>query len=236
MGRITKRIALDDYEDRLIEKEEAAKKLLKPLTAHQAQFIEYIKNYDITFGVGPAGTGKTFIAVGCALQALASLKCRRIILVRPIVEADEHLGFLPGTINEKVDPYFRPIFDSLHDLVGSEKTQMMITGREIEIAPLAYMRGRTLNDAFILLDEAQNTTREQMKMFLTRLGHNSKMIVTGDITQNDLPRGKMSGLTDALRIMKDISTIKVLEFDKHDVVRNPLVKEIVEAYELATQS
>lgn len=231
MGRVSRRIAVDDYEEDLREKEEAIKNTFKPLNASQASFIEYIKHADISFGIGPAGTGKTFVAVACALQYLALNKYRRLILVRPIVEADEHLGFLPGTINEKVDPYFRPIFDALHDLVGTEKTQLMITSKQVEIAPLAYMRGRTLNDSIIILDEAQNTTVSQMKMFLTRLGRNSKVIVTGDVSQNDLPKGKLSGLTDAMNRLDGISEIKISKFKKEDVVRHPLVKLIVEAYE-----
>jgi phosphate starvation-inducible PhoH-like protein len=234
MGRISKRIAVDEYEEELLEREEAAKALFKPLNAHQKDFMSDIDHHDVSFGIGPAGTGKTHVAIASAIQHLRTGKIKRIVLTRPIVEAGESLGFLPGTIEEKVNPYFRPIFDILTDLVGTINLQMMINNREIELAPLAYMRGRTLNHSFVVLDEAQNTSPEQMKMFLTRIGYKSKMVITGDGSQNDLPKGKMSGLAHALKVLDNIRSISILEFDKNDVVRSQLAKEIVEAYELDT--
>lgn len=204
---------------------------IKPLNQHQKEYLQKISRYDINFGIGPAGTGKTYLAVACAVSALEKMQVKRILLVRPVVEAGEHLGFLPGTLNEKVDPYFRPIYDALYDMLGFERVAKYIEKQIIEVAPLAYMRGRTLNDAFIILDEAQNTTREQMKMFLTRIGFGAKTVITGDITQTDLPAGKKSGLQHALVVLKDITHISQTHFDARDVVRHPLVQAIIEAYE-----
>jgi phosphate starvation-inducible protein PhoH and related proteins len=204
---------------------------VKPLSAHQREYMQRILQYDISFGIGPAGTGKTYLAVACAVAALEKMQVKRILLVRPVIEAGEHLGFLPGTMAEKVDPYFRPIYDALYDMMGFEKVAKYIEKQIIEVAPLAYMRGRTLNDAFIILDEAQNTTREQMKMFLTRIGFGSKAVITGDITQTDLPPNKKSGLQHALNVLDGISHISRTIFDARDVVRHPLVQAIIEAYE-----
>ncbi len=229
MGRISRRIAAEEYEEE--EKEERTKAVFKPLNSNQNIFMKNIESHDISFGIGPAGTGKTHVAIAAALQCLRNGTIKRIILVRPIVEAGESLGFLPGTVDDKVGPYFRPIFDILTDLIGTTNMQTMLSSREIELAPLAYMRGRTLNHAFVLLDEAQNTKKEQMKMFLTRLGYKSKMVITGDLSQNDLPKGQMSGLADSLRILGNIEDISFTEFCKGDVVRHKLVKEIVDAYE-----
>jgi phosphate starvation-inducible protein PhoH and related proteins len=204
---------------------------VKPLSTHQRDYLQRILQYDINFGIGPAGTGKTYLAVACAVAALEKMQVKRILLVRPVIEAGEHLGFLPGTMVEKVDPYFRPIYDALYDMMGFEKVAKLIEKQIIEIAPLAYMRGRTLNDAFIILDEAQNTTREQMKMFLTRIGFGSKAVITGDITQTDLPPNKKSGLQHALTVLENIPHISHTRFDARDVVRHPLVQAIIEAYE-----
>ncbi len=204
---------------------------IKPLNRHQKEYIQKILQHDINFGVGPAGTGKTYLAVACAVSLLEKMQIKRILLTRPVVEAGEHLGFLPGDLTEKVDPYFRPLYDALYDMLGFEKVRKYIEKQIIEVAPLAYMRGRTLNDAFIILDEAQNTTREQMKMFLTRVGFSSKVVITGDITQTDLPRGKASGLIHALKVLKNIPQISRTLFDAKDVVRHPLVQKIIEAYE-----
>jgi phosphate starvation-inducible PhoH-like protein len=204
---------------------------VKPLGNHQREYLQRILQYDINFGIGPAGTGKTYLAVACAVAALEKMQVKRILLVRPVIEAGEHLGFLPGTMVEKVDPYFRPIYDALYDMMGFEKVAKYIEKQIIEIAPLAYMRGRTLNDAFIILDEAQNTTREQMKMFLTRIGFGSKAVITGDITQTDLPPNKKSGLQHALTVLGNIPHISRTHFDARDVVRHPLVQAIIEAYE-----
>lgn len=205
--------------------------LIKPLNPHQQKYISNILQYDINFGIGPAGTGKTYLAVACAVNALERMQFKRIILTRPVIEAGEHLGFLPGTLVEKVDPYFRPIYDALYELLGVEKALKLIEKQIIEVAPLAYMRGRTLNDAFIILDEAQNTTREQMKMFLTRTGFGSKAVITGDITQTDLPSGKKSGLEHALKLLQTISHISFTTFERKDIVRHSLVQAIIEAYE-----
>ncbi|WP_432786758.1 PhoH-like protein [Oligella sp. MSHR50489EDL] len=204
---------------------------LRPRTPRQHQYLEQILNNDITFGVGPAGTGKTWLAVACAIDAIERDNVQRIILTRPAVEAGERLGFLPGDLAQKVDPYLRPLYDALYDLLGYEKVQKYFEKQMIEIAPLAYMRGRTLNHAFVILDEAQNTTIEQMKMFLTRLGFGSKAVITGDPSQVDLPKGQFSGLTHALNILKDVDTIKSTFFSSKDVVRHPLVARIIEAYE-----
>ena len=197
----------------------------------QQQYLEQIKTSDLTIGVGPAGTGKTYLAVACAVEALESDLVDRLILVRPAVEAGERLGFLPGDLAQKIDPYLRPMYDALFEMMGQQKVAKCIERNIIEIAPLAYMRGRTLNDSFIILDEAQNTTIAQMKMFLTRIGFGSKAVITGDITQVDLPRDKTSGLRHALKILSDIEEVAKTHFHKDDIVRHPLVKKIVHAYE-----
>ncbi|OFZ97025.1 MAG: phosphate starvation-inducible protein PhoH [Betaproteobacteria bacterium RIFCSPLOWO2_02_67_12] len=200
-------------------------------TPHQVQYIENILAHDITIGIGPAGTGKTYLAVACAVDALERDKVKRIVLVRPAVEAGERLGFLPGDLAQKVDPYLRPLYDALYDLMGFDKTAKLLERGTIELAPLAYMRGRTLNHAFIILDEAQNTTPEQMKMFLTRIGFGAKAVVTGDVTQIDLARGQKSGLIEARRILSEVRGIAFTEFSAVDVVRHPLVARIIDAYE-----
>ncbi len=204
---------------------------IRPKTANQKRYVDAIEGHTITFGIGPAGTGKTYLAMAKAVQALQSKKVNRIILTRPAVEAGEHLGFLPGTLSEKIDPYLRPLFDALHDMIDIETVPRLIQSGIIEVAPLAYMRGRTLNDAFIILDEAQNTTPEQMKMFLTRLGFGSKMVVTGDVTQIDLPNGQHSGLRVVRDILEEIDDIAFLELTAEDVVRHRLIGDIVKAYE-----
>ena len=200
-------------------------------TPHQVEYIESILAHDITIGIGPAGTGKTYLAVACAVDALERDRVKRIVLVRPAVEAGERLGFLPGDLAQKVDPYLRPLYDALYDLMGFEKTGKLLERGTIELAPLAYMRGRTLNHAFIILDEAQNTTPEQMKMFLTRIGFGAKAVVTGDITQIDLARGQKSGLIEARRVLSEVRGIAFTEFSAVDVVRHPLVARIIDAYE-----
>lgn len=205
-------------------------KPVKPKTLGQKKYVESIKNNTVVFGVGPAGTGKTYLAVAMAVTAFRSKEVNRIILTRPAVEAGEKLGFLPGDLQQKVDPYLRPLYDALFDMLGAENFQRYQERGNIEVAPLAYMRGRTLDDSFIILDEAQNTTREQMKMFLTRLGFNSKMVVTGDITQIDLPDGKKSGLVEATKILKNIEGIDTIRFSEKDVVRHRLVQDIIKAY------
>ena len=204
-------------------------------TPHQVQYIENILASDITFGIGPAGTGKTYLAVACAVDSLERDKVKRIVLVRPAVEAGERLGFLPGDLAQKVDPYLRPLYDALYDLLGFDKTGKLLERGTIELAPLAYMRGRTLNHAFIILDEAQNTTPEQMKMFLTRIGFGAKAVVTGDVTQIDLARGQKSGLIEARRILSGVRGIAFTEFGAQDVVRHPLVARIIDAYEKESQ-
>ena len=209
---------------------------LRGRTPHQNQYLKAIVEHDITFGIGPAGTGKTYLAVACAVDALERDAVKRIVLTRPAVEAGERLGFLPGDLAQKVDPYLRPLYDALYDLLGFDRTQKMFEKQAIEIAPLAYMRGRTLNHAFIILDEAQNTTPEQMKMFLTRIGFGSKAVVTGDTTQVDLQRGQKSGLIDACQILHDVRGIAFTQFSSADVVRHPLVGRIVDAYEAANVS
>jgi phosphate starvation-inducible PhoH-like protein len=206
---------------------------LRGRTPHQSQYLKSILEHDVTFGIGPAGTGKTYLAVACAVDALERDAVRRIVLTRPAVEAGERLGFLPGDLAQKVDPYLRPLYDALYDLLGFDRTQKMFEKQAIEIAPLAYMRGRTLNHAFIILDEAQNTTPEQMKMFLTRIGFGSKAVVTGDITQIDLQRGQKSGLVDALKVLDSVRGIAFTRFTSADVVRHPLVARIVDAYDAA---
>ncbi len=200
-------------------------------TPRQVEYMKHILGHDITFGIGPAGTGKTYLAVACAVDALERDAVKRIVLVRPAVEAGERLGFLPGDLAEKVNPYLRPLYDALYDLMGFDKVGRMFERGAIEIAPLAYMRGRTLNHSFIILDEAQNTTPEQMKMFLTRIGFGSKAVVTGDVTQIDLPRGNKSGLIEARRILAEVRGLAFTQFLAEDVVRHPLVQRIVNAYE-----
>lgn len=204
---------------------------LFPKTIGQKRYIESINNNDIVFGTGPAGTGKTYLAIALACQAFRNKQFERIILTRPAVEAGESLGFLPGDLKEKVDPYLRPVYDALFEIIGGEQYQKYIEKGLIEIAPLAYMRGRTLDKSFIILDEAQNTTPEQMKMFLTRLGYSSKMVITGDLTQTDLPRGKMSGLKNAIELLRHTKGIGIKELQKVDIVRHPLVRKVIEVYE-----
>ncbi|API75800.1 MULTISPECIES: PhoH family protein [Ralstonia solanacearum species complex] len=200
-------------------------------TPAQREYLRSILSHDLSFGIGPAGTGKTYLAVACAVDALERDAVKRIVLTRPAVEAGERLGFLPGDLAQKVDPYLRPLYDALYDLLGFDKTQKMFERQMIEIAPLAYMRGRTLNHAFIILDEAQNTTPEQMKMFLTRIGFGSKAVITGDTTQIDLPRGQKSGLIEAQHVLRDVRGVSMTRFSSVDVVRHPLVARIVEAYD-----
>jgi phosphate starvation-inducible PhoH-like protein len=204
---------------------------IRPKTANQKRYVEAIEDHTITFGIGPAGTGKTYLAMAKAVAALQSKKVNRIVLTRPAVEAGENLGFLPGTLREKIDPYLRPLFDALHDMIDIDSIPRLMQSGIIEVAPLAYMRGRTLNDAFVILDEAQNTTPEQMKMFLTRLGFGSKMVITGDVTQVDLPNAQKSGLKVVREILKDIDDIAFLELTAEDVVRHRLIGDIVKAYE-----
>ncbi len=209
---------------------------LKARTPNQSVYLDNIANHDITFGIGPAGTGKTYLAVACAVDALERSGVQRIVLTRPAVEAGEKLGFLPGDLTQKVDPYLRPLYDALYDLMGFERVTKAFERNALEIAPLAFMRGRTLNNAFVILDEAQNTTPEQMKMFLTRIGFGSKCVVTGDISQIDLPKGQMSGLVEAERILKRVKGIAHTRFTSADVVRHPLVARIVDAYDAARKS
>ena len=204
---------------------------IRPKTANQKRYVDAIDDHTITFGIGPAGTGKTYLAMAMAVAALQAKKVNKIVLTRPAVEAGESLGFLPGTLSEKIDPYLRPLFDALHDMIDIDSIPRLMQSGIIEVAPLAYMRGRTLNDAFIILDEAQNTTPEQMKMFLTRLGFGSKMVVTGDVTQIDLPNGQNSGLKIVRDILKDIDDIAFLELTAEDVVRHRLIGDIVKAYD-----
>ena len=207
---------------------------LRGRTPHQIQYLHAVLNHDISFGIGPAGTGKTYLAVACAVDALERDAVKRIILTRPAVEAGERLGFLPGDLAQKVDPYLRPLYDALYDLLGFDRTQKLFEKQVIEIAPLAYMRGRTLNHAFVILDEAQNTTVEQMKMFLTRIGFGSKAVVTGDVTQVDLHKTQRSGLVDAMHVLKDVRGIAFTQFSSADVVRHPLVARIIDAYDKDT--
>jgi phosphate starvation-inducible protein PhoH and related proteins len=204
---------------------------VQPRSINQRKYVEAIEKNDMVFGVGPAGTGKTYLAVAMAVAAMNAKKVSRIILVRPAVEAGERLGFLPGSLQEKVDPYLRPLYDALYDLLEPERVDKMLEKNVIEVAPLAFMRGRTLNDAFIIMDEAQNTTIEQMKMFLTRLGNNSKAVITGDITQIDLPNPRKSGLVDAINVLDGVEGIQFCHFADSDVVRHALVQRIVRAYE-----
>lgn len=206
-------------------------KPIKPKTLGQKKYIEAIRNNTIVFGIGPAGTGKTYLAVAMAVKAFRAKEVNRIILTRPAVEAGEKLGFLPGDLQQKIDPYLRPLYDALFDMLGAESFEKYQSRGDIEVAPLAYMRGRTLDDSFIILDEAQNTTPEQMKMFLTRLGFNSKIVVTGDVTQIDLPDGKRSGLVQAAKILKNVPDIEISRFSDKDVVRHRLVQDIIKAYD-----
>ncbi len=209
------------------------KKIITPKTINQKGYIDCIRQYDIVFGIGPAGTGKTYLAMAMAVSALVKKEIRRVVLARPAVEAGEHLGFLPGDLYEKVNPYLRPLHDALHDMMDFHDSSRLIQQGVVEVAPLAFMRGRTLNDSFVILDEAQNATSEQMKMFLTRLGFSSKAVITGDVTQTDLPGGKRSGLIEAREILSEIKGIRFIHFTRDDVVRHPLVQEIIDAYEWA---
>ncbi len=207
------------------------KRTVQPRSLNQSKYVDAIEQYDMVFGVGPAGTGKTYLAVAMAVAAMNAKKVSRIVLVRPAVEAGERLGFLPGSLQEKVDPYLRPLYDALYDLCEPEKVDKMLEKNIIEVAPLAFMRGRTLNDAFIIMDEAQNTTTEQMKMFLTRMGNNSKAVITGDITQIDLPNPKKSGLVEAINLLEGVEGIRFCHFEDVDIVRHTLVQRIIRAYE-----
>ena len=210
---------------------QAGKRNVAPKTLNQKLYIEAIEKHDMVFGIGPAGTGKTYLAVSMAVRALLEKKISRIVLTRPAVEAGERLGFLPGTLQEKIDPYLKPLYDALYDMLDVERVDRNVERGVIEIAPIAFMRGRTLNDSFVILDEAQNTTTEQMKMFLTRIGYGSKVVITGDITQIDLPIGKMSGLIEARNVISGVEGISFIYFNERDVVRHPLVQRIVRAYE-----
>jgi phosphate starvation-inducible PhoH-like protein len=207
------------------------KKTLAPKTINQRRYVEAIERHDLVFGVGPAGTGKTYLAVAMGVSALLNKRVSRIVLTRPAVEAGERLGFLPGNLQEKVDPYLRPLYDALYDMLDADKVEKLLERSVIEVAPIAFMRGRTLSDSFIILDEAQNSTAEQMKMVLTRQGFNSKMVVTGDLTQIDLPSGKRCGLVDAVEVLRGVEGISFVYFDDRDVVRHSLVQRIVKAYE-----
>lgn len=218
-----------DKGDQLVIK--TRKAFIKPKGKNQQGYVKQIRKHDINFGIGPAGTGKTYLAVACAVEALEADRVERIMLVRPAVEAGEKLGFLPGDLSQKIDPYLRPLYDALYEMLGFELVDKLIEKNVIEIAPLAFMRGRTLNNAFIILDESQNTTREQMKMFLTRIGFGSTAVITGDTTQVDLPRGTTSGLAQAMHVLRDVNGISMTLFNSADVVRHPLVQRIVEAYD-----
>jgi phosphate starvation-inducible PhoH-like protein len=227
LTELSKNVSLKDQGPQLLTRRQD----LHGRTPHQVQYIENILVHDLTLGIGPAGTGKTYLAVACAVDALERDKVKRIVLVRPAVEAGERLGFLPGDLAQKVDPYLRPLYDALYDLMGFEKTGKLLERGTIELAPLAYMRGRTLNHSFIILDEAQNTTPEQMKMFLTRIGFGAKAVVNGDVTQIDLGRGQKSGLIEARRILEGVRGIAFTQFGAQDVVRHPLVARIIDAYD-----
>ncbi|MBN2060988.1 MAG: PhoH family protein [Deltaproteobacteria bacterium] len=209
----------------------SSKKIITPKTINQKEYLDGIRRFDIVFAIGPAGTGKTYLAMAMAIACLVKKEINRVVLARPAVEAGEHLGFLPGDLAEKVDPYLRPLYDALHDMMDFENASRLMHKGIIEVAPLAFMRGRTLNDSFVILDEAQNATTEQMKMFLTRLGFSSKAVITGDITQTDLPEGKTSGLIEARGLLQGINGIKFVNFTRDDVIRHPLVQEIIDAYE-----
>ncbi len=232
-GDLSTHAALDEAEDGslLLHTRRAD---LRARTPNQSLYLENIAQHDITFGIGPAGTGKTYLAVACAVDALERAAVQRIVLTRPAVEAGERLGFLPGDLSQKVDPYLRPLYDALYELMGYDRVVKAFERNQIEIAPLAFMRGRTLNHAFVILDEAQNTTPEQMKMFLTRIGFGAKAVVTGDVSQIDLPRGQVSGLIDAERVLKRVKGIAQTRFTSADVVRHPLVARIVDAYDTAS--
>ena len=231
------RLALQQSSVTLTDKEEpesalrTPKRIVRPRGPRQLEYVRRILTHDINFGIGPAGTGKTYLAVACAVDALESSRVERIVLVRPVVEAGERLGFLPGALEQKIDPYLRPLYDALHEMLGFEKVQRLLERNIIEIAPLAYMRGRTLNESFIILDEAQNTTAEQMKMFLTRIGFGTTAVITGDVTQIDLRRTQLSGLKQASEILRGVDGVAFTEFTPQDVVRHALVQKIVEAYE-----
>ena len=207
------------------------KRMVQPRSLNQRMYLEAIDQSDMVFGIGPAGTGKTYLAVAMAVSALQAKKVSRIVLVRPAVEAGERLGFLPGSLQEKVDPYLRPLYDALYDLLEPERVDKMLEKNVIEVAPLAFMRGRTLNDAFVIMDEAQNTTSEQMKMFLTRLGNNSRAVITGDVTQIDLPNPRKSGLIEAMTVLDGVDGIRFIHFESGDVVRHPLVQRVIQAYD-----
>jgi len=207
------------------------KKIITPKTINQKKYIDSIKKFDIVFGIGPAGTGKTYLAMAMAISSLVKKEVNRVVLARPAVEAGEHLGFLPGDLYEKVNPYLRPLYDALHDMMPFENASRLLEQGVIEVAPLAFMRGRTLNDSFVILDEAQNATPEQMKMFLTRLGFSSKAVITGDVTQTDLPKGKISGLIEAKEILEEVKGIRFVYFSREDVIRHRLVQKIIDAYE-----
>src|SRR5213593_4641956 len=210
------------------------RRTVQPKSVNQRRYLEAIEKHDMVFGIGPAGTGKTYLAVAMAISALLSKRVNRIILARPAVEAGERLGFLPGTLQEKIDPYLKPLYDALYEMLDVERVDRNLERGIIEIAPIAFMRGRTLNDSFVILDEAQNTTQEQMKMFLTRIGYNSKAVITGDITQIDLPVGKLSGLIEARNVISSVEGVSFIHFNERDVVRHPLVQRIVRAYEAYT--
>ncbi len=221
----------ENYQERQELHIRTKKVLIKPRGPNQQGYVEKIRTRDINFGIGPAGTGKTYLAVACAVEALEQEEVRRILLVRPAVEAGEKLGFLPGDLSQKIDPYLRPLYDALYEMLGFERVTRLIERNVIEVAPLAYMRGRTLNNAFVILDESQNTTKEQMKMFLTRIGFGSTAVITGDITQIDLPRGTLSGLRHAMQVLDGVKGIGFTQFSSKDVVRHPLVQRIVQAYD-----
>ncbi len=226
-------VTLKSMADSGKQRSAGVKRMVQPRSINQRKYVEAIEAHDMTFGVGPAGTGKTYLAVAMAVAAMNAKKVSRIVLVRPAVEAGEKLGFLPGSLQEKVDPYLRPLYDALYDLLDPERVDKMLEKNVIEVAPLAFMRGRTLNDAFIIMDEAQNTTTEQMKMFLTRMGNNSKAVITGDITQIDLPNPRKSGLVDAINVLDGVEGIAFCHFEDGDVVRHALVQRIVRAYDVA---
>ena len=232
-------LALTEHDSGLVpadaEKDESTVRVtrggIRARGTHQREYLAHIRSSDLTFGIGPAGTGKTYLAVACAVEALQTDRVRRIVLVRPAVEAGERLGFLPGDLTQKVDPYLRPMYDALYEMMGFDRVARFIERNVIEVAPLAFMRGRSLNDSFIILDEAQNTTPEQMKMFLTRIGFGSRAVVTGDVTQTDLPAGRQSGLNHVIHILRGVDGVAFTFFDAQDVVRHPLVQRIVKAYE-----
>ena len=233
--RVLRNVANGNREMEAELKVRTPKKQVRPRSRRQYDYVQSILSSDVVFGVGPAGTGKTYLAVACAVQALSADEIERIVLVRPAVEAGERLGFLPGDIGQKVDPYLRPLYDALYELLGFERVARLLERNVIELAPLAYMRGRTLSNAFVILDEAQNTTKQQMKMFLTRMGFGSKAVITGDITQTDLPRDAISGLRHAIETLGEIEGISVTRFTSNDVVRHALVQHIIDAYDAAKE-